>query len=75
MHLKYHQFIHEKLALYKWGPALLVAFVFKFNMVSLVFPVVHFAFVDRYFKKFLVWKYSQDKIINIRSEFATKLSK
>ena len=75
LHLRYHQYIHEKLALYKWGPSLLMALVFRLNAFSLVFPVIHFALVDRYFKNFLIWKYSDDKIINVRSEFVTKLSK
>lgn len=67
MHLRYNQYIHEKLTIFKWVPSLLITSAFKFNKISLLFPLFFVNFVDFYFKGFLTWKYSQDRIINLRN--------
>jgi hypothetical protein len=75
MHLKYHQFIHEKMSIYKWAPSLLVAVATKFKLAGLLFPLIYTNLIDLYFQKFFIWKYSNDKIINIQPGFNTKLTK
>lgn len=75
LHLRYHQYIHEKLTLFKWVPSLVVLAITRFNPIGLIFPLVYTHAVDYYFSDFLTWKYSRDKIINIRGEFTPKLSK
>lgn len=59
MHLRYHQFIHEKLAIYKWVPSFAIMAAFKFRPLSLLFPIFFTNIVDFYFKDFLIWKYSK----------------
>jgi hypothetical protein len=66
MHFKYYQFIHEKLTVYKWVPSIIVAGLTRFHTIGLIFPLVYTYLVDLYFKKFFIWKYSTDKIINIQ---------
>ena len=75
MHLRYHQFIMEKMAPYKWVPSFLFGALARFNVVGLIFPVFYTSAFDHYFKDFFMWKYSKHKMINMRYEFITKLSK
>jgi hypothetical protein len=66
MHLRYYQFVHEKMTIYKWLPSILVVAATKLNPIGLLFPFVYVNLFDKYFEKFMIWKYSNDKIINIR---------
>ena len=75
LHLRYHQYISQKMAIYKWAPSLCFVLLTRFSLPGLIFPLFYTKFVDYYFKEFFIWKESDKKIISIRKEFITKLSK
>lgn len=75
MHLRYHQYVFEEMAPYKWIPGLLVPILSRLSASSLLFPLIYVNLFDFYLKPFFVWKHRNDPIINIQREFAVKLSK
>ena len=75
MHLKFHQYVHEKMAVFKWVPSILGFALLKGNIIGLLLPIAWVKFVDHYFKDFYIWREAQNKIINLRREFSGKLCK
>jgi DNA primase catalytic subunit len=64
------------MAIYKWTPVIMMTpMIMKHGLLLFLIPYVTTRLFDHYFESYFLWKHRQDKIINIREEFATKLSK
>ena len=61
---------------YKWAAiGLMTPFIYPYAIFLLSMPVIFVKLFDRYFERFFVWRYQQNRMINMREEFRTKLSK
>ncbi len=65
------------MAPYKWVPVLIYsAFrLFRLRSPPLIIPYLYTTLFDHYMEPFFAWKNKDKKIINVRYEFASKLSK
>lgn len=62
---------------YKWTPILIYsAFrLLRLRRPPLIIPYVYTLMFDHYLEPFFVWLHKDEKVINVRYEFVSKLSK
>jgi hypothetical protein len=76
LHLRYHWYVREKMAAYKWIPIVcLTPLIFHNYWLVLTIPAFTALMFDHYFEAFFHWRHRQDRIFNLRLEFATQLAK
>lgn len=65
------------MAPYKWTPIILYSIMrlIRLRRPPLIIPFIYTTMFDHYLYPFFTWLHKDDKNINIRYEFATKLSK
>lgn len=64
------------MAFYKWLPILaMTPLLYRSYYLVLVVPWGFTKLFDHYFERFFLWRHRNEKIINMRYEFVTKLSK
>lgn len=64
------------MAFYKWIPILaMTPILYRSYYLVLIFPWGFTKLFDHYFERFFLWRHRNEKIINMRYEFVTKLSK
>lgn len=76
MHLRYRWWVREKMSVYKWVPIVLMTpVIFRSFFAMVLVPYATVKLFDHYFESFFLWRYRKERIINVRNEFVTKLSK
>lgn len=64
------------MSVYKWTPIILLTpFIFRNAFALALVPWAAVKLFDHYFERYFLWKYRNERIINVRNEFITKLSK
>lgn len=64
------------MAPYKWLPILaMTPVLFRSIWLVAIIPYFTASMFDHYFERFFLWRHRQDRIINMRNEFVSKLSK
>ena len=64
------------MAFYKWVPILaMTPLLYRSYYLVLVVPWGFTKLFDHYFERFFLWRHRNEKIINMRYQFVTKLSK
>ena len=64
------------MSIYKWTPiAIMTPLLFRNFYATLIVPWVITNLFDHYFERFFLWRFRKQRVINLRNEFITKLSK
>jgi hypothetical protein len=64
------------MAPYKWLPiAMLTPLLYRSYWMVLLVPWFTVKMFDHYFERFFLWRYRNERVINLRGEFVGRLSK